>query len=311
MRILITGAFGYLGSWLTHHFLNQGYAVTALTHSGNQTLSHANLDIIHADLRELSELKDALGKNYDYCLHTGSLNDAGEPNYFRKALEVNALGTRNLAQALAGTPLKQFIYFSTFHVYGKRDGVISEDSKIAPCNDYASTHYFGETYVAQIHRSLGLPFTILRITNGYGAPFNLESSKWYLVLNDLARMAFREQKIVLNSNGNAMRDFIWIQDLCQIIERILGAKNCLSEVFNLGSEKTHSILDLARMVQGAYQKRYHKPLQIQTNAEDKSAPNTSLFVDCNKLKTVIDYKLHEAFIDEIHTIFDLLETRKT
>jgi len=278
-----------------------------LTRGENRPIIHESLETIQVDLRDLCGLKSKLG-DYDYCLHTGSLNDAGGPDYARDALEVNALGTRNLAQVLAETELKHFVYFSTFHVYGMREGIVREDNVPMPRNDYASTHLFGEVYVKQIHATLGLPYTILRITNGYGAPYGRESSKWYLVLNDLTRMAYEKETIRLNSNGKAARDFIWIQDICQIIDHLLGKKASLNEVFNLGSEKTTSILDLAKKVKVAFESRYQKPLEIHTNSEDMTPASKGLQVDCTKIKAVIDYELHEAFNEEIHKIFDLLQS---
>src|SRR5690606_3095721 len=132
--------------------------------------------------------------------------------YFHDALLVNALGTRNLLEALPAERVGHFVYISTFQVYGRYVGAIDESTPTEPVNDYGTTHLFAEQYVAQFGRAQKLHWSTLRLTNSYGCPKDPDMSKWFLVLNDLARMAVEQGELVLKSNGEVPRDFIWMGD---------------------------------------------------------------------------------------------------
>jgi UDP-glucose 4-epimerase len=299
-RVLITGGFGNLGSWLSEYFYNKRYSVFILSRS----IKGSSYNIIKADITNIEKLRDELYMDFDYVIHTASYNEFFHENYAKKALLVNALGTRNLIEVLKDRGIKRFIYLSTFHVYGESSGVIREDTPLNPKNDYASTHLFAEYYLKQFYSNYNFPSVILRLTNSYGSPKSIDSSKWYLVLNDLAKSAFLDKKIILKSNGKAVRDFIYMGDVCKIIEK--SFKFTPNSILNLSSNMTYSMLYLAKKVQLVYKQRYNKELEILINREDSSI-GRDLSVDNSKLKSLIDIEFSNRFEDEISNIFDLLE----
>lgn len=304
-KVLITGGLGNLGSWMTRAFAQSGYEVLVLSQKAKYTLKEVPYTLIEADVTDLDALKQAIPDDIDYCIHTASMNEYFVDDYPKKALLVNTLGTRNLLEALNTEKLKKFVYFSTFHVYGLQEGTITEDTQPCPKNDYASTHLFAEYYVKQFHATHQLPYTIFRLTNSYGAPFMKESDKWYLVLNDLTRSAFLNQKIILQTNGNAKRDFIWMGDVCKITLESLSVLP--NDTYNLSSAQHYKVIELAQMVQGAYLKRYGKTIDIVTNDHDLVV-YPELAVDNRKLKSFIAYAPDTKFLFEINKIFDLLES---
>lgn len=308
MKILLTGGLGYVGSYLTEYFCNRGAEVIVLSKSTDKHLDGLNYRFIQADITDAEDLRKKLTENFDYCIHTASVNDSFVDDYPQKALKVNAMGTRNLIDTLINRNLEKFIYFSTVHVYGVREGKIDESIIPNPRNDYAISHLFGEYYTKQFHQTHQLPYVILRLTNSYGAPRQLNSTKWYLVLNDLAKMAYENKEIVLTSNGQASRDFIWMDDVCQIIEQILLSKNAVNETFNIGSERSYKIIEIANMVKKVYEQEYGEVIGIKINEQDRNAYKETQ-VDCNKLKYFIPYSIHDQFHEEILKIFHLLDAQ--
>ena len=308
MKILITGGLGYVGSYLTEYFCNRGDEVFVLSKSTDKHLDGLNYRFIQADITDVNDLRKKLTENFDYCLHTASLNDSFIDDYPQKALEVNAMGTRNLIDTLVNRDLKKFIYFSTVHVYGVREGKIDESTIPNPINDYAITHLFGEYYIKQFHQTHQLPYVILRLTNSYAAPWQLNSTKWYLVLNDLTKMAYENKEIVLTSNGQISRDFIWMGDVCQIIEQIIFSKNAVNETFNVGSEKTYEIIDIANMVKKVYELEYGEKIEIKINEQDKNTYKETQVL-CSRLKSVISYNINDQFHEEILKIFRILDAK--
>lgn len=305
-KVLITGGLGNLGSWLTRHFAEQGFDVYVLTRHAKIELQGISYQVIEADITDIETLKHKITIPFDICIHTASFNEHFLENYAYKALLINTLGTRNLLEALNIHGVKKFIYLSTFHVYGATSGFLTEETPVYPKNDYATTHLCAEHYVTQFAFTCKLDYTIFRLTNSYGCPSSLQSDKWYLVLNDLVKSAYEQRKIVLKSNGEALRDFIWMGDVCTIIEKSLDIVSS-QKTYNLSSAKSYKIIDIAKIVQRVYEERYAYHITIEINKTDKTSYGP-LCVDNSKLTKVLDISLSHPFENEANKIFDLLES---
>ena len=303
--VLVTGGLGNLGSWISSYLVKEGYQVYILSRKAKNVIP--NTKIIIADVTKINELENNLNFHIDFCVHAASFNEFFLKDYPTKALNINSLGTRNLVEVLSRKNIKNFIYLSTFHVYGLNYGVISEESSLAPKNDYASTHLFAEYYVKQFGLTNNLKYTILRLTNSFGAPTFLDSNKWYLVLNDLVKTAFDSNQIIIKSNGKAKRDFIYMGDVSVVIDKLLQI-NATNEIYNLSSNRSYDILTLANIVKKIYQKRYLKKINILVNDKDTSVYK-SLVVENLKLKSIIDFNITDNLEYEVENIFKLLENQ--
>jgi len=272
-RILITGGFGNLGSYITKNLATLGYEVFILTRKEKNKFHGFSYSVIECDLTDREALEEKLNIDFD-------------------------LSKKNI---------KNFIYFSTFHVYGKHSGDIDENTSLEPTNDYASTHLFAEYYLKQFFKTDNLQHTILRLTNSYGCPTFIDSDKWYLVLNDLVKSAYENKEIVLKSNGQAKRDFISMQDVAVIVKKLL-IKEATNEIYNLSSNQTFAVIELAELVKSEYTKRYKQEIKIVVNTMD-----TTIYKELNikndKIKQIIDFELNNLFREEINNIFELLERR--
>lgn len=310
-KLLITGGLGNLGSWITAHFAKQGYEVFVLTKNSRTLTEKHHYKLIFADIGNLASLKEAdlTSYGFEYVIHTASVNDGFVDDYPHIALQVNALGTRNLLEVIKEMSIKHFVYFSTFQVYGKYDGTITEDTPTLPKHDYGTTHLFAEIYVKQFHKTHQLPFTILRLTNSYGCPKDYNSSKWYLVLNDLSKSAFENKEIVLKSNGKAPRDFIWMGSVAQMVEDLLNLETVPNDIYNVSGEETIQILDVAEEVQKAYQTKYGQTISILTNEEDKTTYPTDLVVKSDRIRKLVQIKKQKRFQEEAIRIFEMLESK--
>lgn len=304
-KVLITGGHGNLGSYITKELVQSGYDVYVLTRNSKNKIDDIDYQIIEADITNLESLKQKLDFQIDYCVHTASFNEFFLPDYPKKALDINSLGTRNLLEVLSTKSIKNFIYFSTFHVYGLNIGTITEESHPNPRNDYASTHLFAEFYVKQFGFTNNLKYTILRLTNSYGVPTFMDSDKWYLVLNDLTKSAYENGKIIIKSNGNVKRDFIWMGDVVNVVSALLEI-NATNEIYNLSSGKSYKVMELANIVKNVYEKRYSKAIDIAINKDDKTVYD-DISVKNDKLKSVVFYEINNKIYEEVSNIFNLLE----
>ena len=308
--ILITGGMGNLGSWLTAHFIDLGWKVFVLTRNDRDLQNVSGFETIKCDISDENDCLNKLaGKSFDFVVHCASVNDGFVKGYPKLAIDVNAWGTRNILEALKSSGVKHFIYFSTFQVYGKYSGTISETTPLETRNDYGLTHLFGEGYVKQYHFTHKIPYTVLRLTNSYGCPKDYNSSKWYLVLNDFAKTAFEKKEIILKSNGLAPRDFIWMGDVCKIVES-LAETTPSNDTYNLAGEKTYQMIEIAKIVQEAYKEKFGEQIKLTVNTEDKTEYPEALVVSAAKIRKLVKYDSVPMFKEEAIKIFDFLSRNK-
>lgn len=304
--VLITGGYGLLGSWLVRHFSDAGYQVAVLSRN-QKSFINAPHSFIRCDIRDHHELQKQLaGKEFDFCIHAASYNEFNDPGYLEKALPINVSGTKNLLHALRGR-IKKFAYLSTIHVYGRLEGLITEDSETVPTNDYGMTHLFAEHYVRQFASARNLDAAILRLSNGYGSPLSRDSDKWYLALNSLALSAFQDRVIRIQSNGEVSRDFIWNGDVCRVCEEILNLS--AAGIWNVSTGKNIRLIELAQIVREAYKIKYQSSLEITWNTQDLTR-YSPFQIDSGKIRSKLKLEFSDQILNETLKIFDLLESVK-
>ena len=303
-KLLVTGGLGNLGSWITQDALEQ-FDVTVLARTRRDVQIDGDFTLILADLANRVGLLDVLkGLKFSYVIHAGSVNDGFVDGYSSISYTVNSFGTRNLIEALDLDSLEHFIYLSTFQVYGVYAGNINEQTVAKPKNDYGMSHLLAEYFL-----TMDMPaskFSIIRLTNSYGCPKGMDSSKWYLVFNDLSRSAVANKEIKLSGNGKAVRDFIWMSDVSNTLLRLLVI-NARNEVYNLSKGEVMSMLDIAKKVRTAYLEYYGTSIPIKLNDEDNSNPDQSLVVCSSRIRDRLNIIYEDRFVEEAIEIFKLLE----
>src|SRR6478609_8383610 len=137
MKILVSGASGYIGTSLINSLLRDGIYPGAITRSG--VLPYTDIDsadIYQADISKPFTL--ALKEQYDMFIHLAAANDIDSANP-ETAINGTTLGTRYCLDFCKKNNIRKFIYFSTFQVIGRTDGYIDEGSVPEPKNDYGIT----------------------------------------------------------------------------------------------------------------------------------------------------------------------------
>ena len=167
------------------------------------------------------------------------------------ALEFNAVGTARLLQAAINQGVRRFMYFSTAHVYGSPlEGTITEATCPVNLHTYASSQRAGEDVVLAAHQRGEIAGVVLRLSNAFGAPANMNANCWMLLVNDLCRQAVTTGKLVLRSSGLQRRDFITLEDVSRAVEHLLElpVESCANGLFNLGGECSLQIIELTKRI---------------------------------------------------------------
>ena len=285
MKVLITGALGYVGGKLVEYLRSlPGYELRLLVRQIPAELSHwtQGLEIWRGDLTQPETLQ-GLGKDMEAAIHLAALDAPSCQGDPVAALRTNVEGTLNLLEVL-GEELQQFIYYSTFHVYGAngRDRV-TEETPIAPTHPYAATHAMAELYTEMYARRKGYGAAIVRSANSFGPPLYREANCWTIVLNDLCRQAIAQQRLVLKSSGLQVRNFIPLADAIRAVELLLRQNLRSVELYNLGGRQSYSIFEAAQMVQKVYFEVYGQTIAIERPEPKPGEQRGNLEFCCDRL----------------------------
>mgnify|MGYP001810119396 CR=1 FL=1 len=250
--ILITGGLGYVGGRVSKFLAENTDYNLIITDINQKTLKPNWLEngkIVHLDLA--SEKINEVCNGVDCIIHLAAINEIESGENPQKALLINSLGSLKLLISAEENNVKRFIYFSTAHVYGSPlVGDIDEEKLTRPVHPYSITHKVAEDFILALHDKKKIEAVVLRMSNSFGAPIDPNVNRWTLLVNDLCRQAVTTKKMVLKSSGLQVRDFIPLNDVCRAIQHFITIpKDKLNDgIFNLGGEKTYSILEMTQLI---------------------------------------------------------------
>jgi len=268
LRVLVTGASGYLGGLISEHLAKEGHNVIALVRKlpHDSTGWQKNMaQVLVGDIRNDETVQKIIAVQAEAVIYTISLNHKQSEEDIDRTLATNVTPLWKLLDRLVSQGAKRFIYFSTQQVYGKLSAAIIDEHHLPnPQNSYGLTHLMCEQICRLYTHRSKIQCVNLRLSNGYGAPRFQENDCWWLVINDFCQTAFQAGKIRLLSNGMPQRDFIHSHDICQAVNLLLQVpeERLNGQDFNLGSGSTYTILELAHIVAECYRKKFNKDLPV-------------------------------------------------
>lgn len=247
MRVLITGAPGFVGRHLIHELTQNGMEVIASGPPGitQIQLAHTSIPCWECDIEKPEDVKDLIQKTRpDAVVHLAALSHVGQAEKDRGSLvAVNVVGTHNLCHALArsGRPVT-FLYVSTSLVYGQAgtgSHVFDETSPTRPETPYGCSKLAGE-YVVQSYASDSFKPYIVRPFNHIGPG---QSTQFVCsgLASKIARAKDGEQIEV--GNLKAYRDFTDVRDIVRAYAQIIR-QSPDKRLFVLGSGRLVKIQDV-------------------------------------------------------------------
>ena len=253
--VLLTGGLGYVGGRVAEYLAgNTDYEIFVTSRNPATAALPAWLGKDHClrlDVLNEAEVKNAC-KDVDTVIHLAALNEIESLKDPGKALLVNGLGTQKLVRSAEDSGVARFIYFSTAHIYrSPLEGTITENSLPRPVHPYAISHRTAEDFVLAATQTEKFQGIVLRLSNSIGAPINTRVDRWSLIGNDLCRQAVITGEMRLKTAGNQERDFIPLLDVGRAVSHIVQLPgNAVGDgIFNLGGEKSISIISLAKLIQ--------------------------------------------------------------
>lgn len=240
-HILVTGATGFIGSFIVEEALRQGMEVWAAVRKSSslQYLQDERIHLIELNLGSEEQLREALNDvPLDYVVHAaGATKSLTEEGFFR----TNTQGTINLVKAVAGHSIKRFVFVSSLSVFGPvreeqpyREILLTDTPK--PNTAYARSKWAAEEW---LRKECPLPFTILRPTGVYGP-----REKDYMLMVDSIR------KGIDIAAGFTRQDitFVYVHDVVQAVFRSMKSEKTVGKAYFLSDGEVYTSCDFSDLI---------------------------------------------------------------
>ena len=257
MKILVTGAAGFIGSHLCERLLQMkdidvigidGFINPSLNQTKQRNLrlllTHPRFQFHQVDLRQadLERFLDGVQVVYHLAGIPGVRTSWGTD--FQAYVEHNIVATQILLEAVREFPLEKFIYVSTSSVYGEKVGKVAEDSIPTPLSPYGVSKLTGE-YLCKVYQvSYGIPLVILRYFTVYGPRQRSDMAFHQFIIRIL-----HHEPIKIFGDGLQTRDFTYIRDCVEGTALALQAEGVIGETINIGGRERASILEVISLIE--------------------------------------------------------------
>jgi len=294
MKILVTGAAGFIGSHLAAALLARGDTVVGLDNFNDYydpRLKRANATALMSNPRfmlEEADLRDEQALNricrqrpFDAVAHLAAM--AGVRYSVTRAplyVDVNVRGTVNILDVIREAGIPHVVFASTSSVYGKSSQIpFKEDNPLGrPLAPYPATKISGELMGHAYHNMFGISFTAVRFFSVYG-PRGRPDMMPFRIMDSICR----DREFALYNSGEMYRDWTYVADvvagLLAAIDRPLGY-----ECINLGRGEPVRMADFVEMIEALV----GRPARMSTPPAPASEPPIT-YADISKAQALLDY----------------------
>ncbi len=273
MKVLVTGAAGFIGSHLTERLLAGGWSVVGVDNFDDfydpqikrrnisTCVENKDFGLVEADIRDKTAVDKVVGDGIEMIVHlaarAGVRPSIAQPELYA---DVNINGTMVLLEAVKKYKIDKFIFASSSSVYGNNEKVpFSEDDNVDfPISPYAATKKACELICHTYHHLYDISITCLRFFTVYGPRQRPD-----LAIHKFSRLIEDDKPIPVYGDGSMSRDFTYIDD---IIDGVVSSMDkCAGfNIYNLGESRPIVVNDLITRIEEALGKkavREYQPLQ--------------------------------------------------
>ena len=300
MRLLVTGAAGFIGSnfvryWLDRHPDDGVVAYDLLTYAGNRAslddvderMGFVEGDIGDLELAEQTLRDEAIDAVVNFAAESHNSLAVVDPGRF---FRTNVLGTQTLLEAARRTgTISRFHHVSTCEVYGDlpldSDDVFTEETPYSPRTPYNASKAGGDHAVRAYHETYGLPITITNCSNNYG-PYQFPEK----VIPLFTTNALDDETLPLYASTQNKREWLHVVDHCIAIDLVLD-RGREGETYNVGSAVEKSIEEIADGVL----ELLDKPADLKTIVPDRPGHDRRYLLDSSKIRRELGWSPTRGF----------------
>jgi dTDP-glucose 4,6-dehydratase len=314
VRILVTGAAGFIGSnfvhyWLERHPDDSIVAFDLLTYAGNR----ASLDdvedriaFVQGDIADLETIEALLREQefelvVNFAAESHNSLAVVDPGRF---FQTNVLGTQSLLEAARRAGGTRLHHVSTCEVYGDlaldSDESFTEDSPFRPRTPYNASKAGGDHAVRAYFETWGLPTTITNCSNNYG-PFQFPEKVIPLFVTN----ALDDKPLPMYASTQNRREWLHVRDHCRAIELALEHGKP-GETYNVGSGVEASIEEIADRIL----ELTGKPQSLKTIVPDRPGHDRRYLLDASKIERELGWEPEIGFEDGLRETVEWYEANR-
>lgn len=297
MKILVTGAAGFIGGNFSHYLVDkyadyQIIGLDALTYAGNlQTLESIiekdNFKFVKGDITDRALILDLFEEeSFDVVVNFAAESHVDRsienPEIF---LKTNILGTQVLMDASLKFNVKRYHQVSTDEVYGdlplnRPDLFFTEETPIHTSSPYSASKASADLLVQAYYRTFGLPISISRCSNNYG-PYHFPEKLIPLMI----KKALANEPLPVYGTGDNVRDWLHVYDHCVAIDLIIH-KGKTGEVYNIGGHNERTNLEVVKTIL----RELNKPESLIKYVKDRKGHDMRYAIDPTKIEQQLGWK---------------------
>lgn len=311
MKILVTGAAGFIGSNFVFHMRKAHpeydvIALDSLTYAGNlktlaPVMEEDHFTFVRCDITDREGVRKVFEEHHpdvvvNFAAESHVDRSIEDPGVF---LRTNILGTQVLMDACREFGIQRFHQVGTDEVYGdlpldRPDLFFTEDLPLQASSPYSASKASADLLAMAYHRTYGLPVTISRCSNNYG-PYQFPEKLIPLMIAN----ALADKPLPVYGTGENVRDWLYVEDHCRAIDMILE-NGKVGEVYNIGGHNERSNLDVVKTIL----KQLGKPESLITFVGDRKGHDLRYAIDPSKIHGELGWLPETKFDDGIRQTID-------
>ncbi len=303
--ILVTGGFGYVGTYLVNLLIDQNYKVIVVDNLSNGK-KFKKKNLVHVKKKFSSKIVTEYIKknNIEKIVHLAAFIDSEESvrnpiKYFKN----NVIELKKFVENLQYTKLKKIIFASSAAVYGNiAKKKINESSKTFPLSPYGLSKLQGEKLINYFSKKYFFSSYNLRFFNIAGAKVSIGCGPFNNSYKHIFNILLKNNRFSINGNnyktndGTCVRDYVNVSDVCDVILKILRRKETKiqNHSLNCGSGIGTSVRSIANL----FKKKINNDLIIDVGKKRLGDP-IRIVANNNKIKKLIKVNFNKSKLDTI------------
>jgi len=257
MKIVLTGAAGFLGSFLGEELCKKDNDVIGVDNffRGKEEYlpTYPNFKFYKIDLVRQPEKFEELIKNEqpDIVIHYAAIN--GTKYFYDIPFQVtndNVRMTQNVLNACKNSTVEKFVYASSSETYGEPMVVPTPETQPMLLNihtnrdSYASSKAICEFYVKLFAKEFNIKYLILRIFNTYGP--HMDTSEYGQVVPEFIKKMYKDKKFTIIGEGKHTRSYCYVEDHTRLVTKLI--EKASNEIVNVGNDTETTVDELAQTI---------------------------------------------------------------
>jgi dTDP-glucose 4,6-dehydratase len=245
MRMLVTGAAGFIGSTYVHmlHGDHDIVVLDKLTYAGRPENLPADVELVVGSIEDrdlVLELAEGMDAVVNFAAESHVDRSIADQNAFART---HVIGTSVLLDAVRHRSVPRYLQVSTDEVYGSiEDGSFTETSPLDPSSPYSATKAGGDLLVSAHAHTYGIEALICRGSNNYGPRQYPEKLIPLMVLN-----ALHGDPLPVYGDGRQVRNWLYVEDFCRGIHTVLE-RGRPGEAYNVGGPDECENIEVVRRI---------------------------------------------------------------